>query len=317
MELTKMKGTDYSNYAYGTNSLSAYQKTEDKKISSEDLGVIYEKSSDNQEFEFYTAEAISASKLSNNYQIQNALFSLGFYSGPTDGNITSERSKTAIKHFQKVYGLTEDGKMNSTTKKKLNSAYTMKSKIMSSSAIVDIDKKLDKYSLDYTQRDTFANTWTFLRVGMGLTKRQAAGVCANIMAESVFSADNAQDEVVVKGKKVYYPGVHNKNNYKYKTNDGVGYGLIQWTYSSRKQGLKDMAKNMNLSVSNLNVQLAYFRKEMTTEPDYKEAWKEICNVKTAKEASDIFLDKIENPKVKNYSTRRKFASIIYPRMRNF
>ena len=40
MELTNMKKTDYSNYAYGTNKLSAYQKTEDKKISSKDLSVI-------------------------------------------------------------------------------------------------------------------------------------------------------------------------------------------------------------------------------------------------------------------------------------
>lgn len=236
------------------------------------------------------------------------LFSLGFYSGPTDGNITSERSKTAIRHFQKVYGLTEDEKMNNTTKKKLNSAYTMKSKIMSSSALIDIDKKLDKYTMDYTQRDTFANTWTFLRVGMGLTKRQTAGVCANIMAESVFSADNAQDSS--------YLGVHNRN-YKYNENDGIGYGLIQWYEASRKKGLNNMAKSMKLSVSNVNVQLAYFRKEMTTDSTYKEAWKEICNKKMAKDVSDIFLDKIERAGKKNRKERRNYASIIYHKMKNF
>lgn len=186
MESTNIKGTGYSNYVYEANKLSGYQKTEDKKISGDDLGVVYEKSSNNQEFEFYTAEAISAPKLSNNYQIQNALFSLGFYSGATDGNLTSNRSKTAIKHFQKVYGIAENGKMDGTTKNKLSAAYAMKSKIMNSSAIANIDKEIDEYTMDYTQRDTFAKTWTFLRVGMGLTQRQAAGVCGNILAESVF-----------------------------------------------------------------------------------------------------------------------------------
>lgn len=60
-----IKGIDYSNYVYGENKLSEYQKTEDKKISSDDLVVIYEKNSNDQEFEF------------NN--------------GATDGNLISEK----------------------------------------------------------------------------------------------------------------------------------------------------------------------------------------------------------------------------------
>ncbi len=318
METINVKNKGYSSYVYGQERVSIDQTTEHKKISNDSLGVVYEKgSNDDEELHLYKAEEISAPKLSNNYQIQNALFSLGFYNGATDGNLTSEKSKTAIRQFQKVYGLAENGRVDSATKKKLNSAYAMKSKITNSSAVANIDKEIDKYTMDYIQRENFAKTWTFLRVGMGLTKKQAAGVCGNILAESVFSADNAQDEVTIKKKKVYYPGVHNSKDYEYKTNDGVGYGLIQWTYRPRKQGLEDMAKNMNLSVSNLNVQFAYFRKEMTTEPDYKGTWQKICNAETAKEASDIFLTDIENPRVKNYTTRRKYGSIIYHKMKKF
>ena len=164
------------------------------------------------------------------------MHSLGFYSGPTDGNLSSKASKRAIENFQKVYGLYKNGEMNGATKQKLTSAYTMKCNIMRSSAISNIDKAIEEKSLDYIQRDTFANVWTFLRIGMGLTKRQAAGVCGNILAESVFSADNAEDK---KG----YPGAHNKE-YKYSTRDEIGYGLIQWTFSSRKQGLKEDRKSV-------------------------------------------------------------------------
>ena len=202
METINVKNKGYSSYVYGQERVSIDQTTEHKKISNDSLGVVYEKgSNDDEELHLYKAEEISAPKLSNNYQIQNALFSLGFYNGATDGNLTSEKSKTAIRQFQKVYGLAENGRVDSATKKKLNSAYAMKSKITNSSAVANIDKEIDKYTMDYIQRENFAKTWTFLRVGMGLTKKQAAGVCGNILAESVFSADNAQDEVTIKKKE--------------------------------------------------------------------------------------------------------------------
>lgn len=307
METTNIRNTGYANYGYGEGQVLNSSKAGTQTTNSNSSGVIYEKSSNIESYGLYSSSGVSTQKLSNNYQIQTALFSLGFYSGPTDGNLSSEMSKKAIKNFQRVYGLCQSGTMNGATKTKLNKAYSMKCKIMSSSAISNIDKEITEYTFDYTQKDTFANVWTFLRVGMGLTQRQAAGVCGNILCESVFSADNAQD-------RAGYPGVHNKD-YKYSTTDGVGYGLIQWTFSSRKQGLKDMAKNMGLSVSNINAQLAWFREEMET--TFSKSWKKICNATKAKKASDIFLEEIENPRVKNYAERRKYSRIIYYKMKKF
>lgn len=241
-----------------------------------------------------------------NYSIaeRNAVNSSGTGSQTAVNNsgVIYERSSSI-----ESYGLYECGKMNGATKKKLTSAYTMKCDIMQSTAISNIDKEIDKYTFDYAQRDTFANTWTFLRVGMGLKKSQAAGVCGNIIAESVFSADNAEDE---KG----YWGVHNKE-YKYSTTDKVGYGLIQWTTEDRKYGLQETAKKMKLSVSNLNAQLAWFRKEM--EGACASAWQKICKAKKAREASDIFLEEIESPTIKNYTERKKYSRIIYYKMKKF
>lgn len=39
--------------------------------------------------------------------------------------------------------------------------------------------------------------------------------------------------------------------------DNVAYGIIQWKYSGRKQGLLDMASTMESSVGDCNVQFAY------------------------------------------------------------
>lgn len=308
MEITNAKNTGYSNYSIAERQTVNSSGTVNNAVS-DNSGVIFERSSSIESYGLYNASGVSTQKLSNHYQVQTALHSLGFYSGPTDGNLLSKESKRAIENFQKVYGLYEDGKMNGATKKKLTSAYTMKCEIMSSSAISNIDKEIKEKSLDYTQRDTFANVWTFLRVGMGLTKAQAAGVCGNILAESVFSADNAQDSFG-------YSGVHNKK-YTYSVGDGVGYGLIQWSEKSRKERLLTTANDMELSVSNLNAQLACFRKEMKTVNEFVKPWKDICKAKKARYASDIFLKDIEKAGDKNYTERRKFSRVIFYKMKNF
>ena len=48
--------------------------------------------------------------------------------------------------------------------------------------------------LDYIEKQNLAKIWTFLRVGMGFTKNQAAGICGNFYNESKFSSDNAQEQ---------------------------------------------------------------------------------------------------------------------------
>ncbi|MDE6312438.1 MAG: peptidoglycan-binding protein [Lachnospiraceae bacterium] len=311
MEITSTNKSGYSSVLYGTTQTSTVQKLQNETLNHNNTGVIYETGNDIEGYGLYTQAGISVDRLAHNYQIQNALHSLGFYSGPTDGRLGTDLSKKAIKNFQTVYGLFESGEMNGATKTKLSKAYTMKCLIASSTAAKEIDRAFDRYTLDYTQRDTFANTWVFLRVGMELTVKQTAGVCGNIMNESVFSADNLQDNYTDRSTL----GAHNKD-YKYKTNDGKGYGLLQWTFADRKKRLQKKAKNMGLSVSNLNAQLAFFREEMLTGSDFKDAWQDIKSATTVKEASDIFLKRIENPRYKNYAERRKYGRTIYKIMKN-
>lgn len=54
----------------------------------EEVAAIYDKSLQLVETPgIYTAKATTAYSLDSNYKIQTALHSLGFYSGPTDGNL--------------------------------------------------------------------------------------------------------------------------------------------------------------------------------------------------------------------------------------
>lgn len=245
-----------SSDSYNTNmeSLKNYVENnwEDYSTTDENVTVVYEKSTGvMQIYGLYSIQNASSKIFKSNRDIQSALSGLGFYVGPPDGSLTTKKMKKAIKNFQQVYGIKITGKMNTTTQKKLKKATTMRKKCIMDSKFKKMSKKL---YFDTEQQSDFINTWTFLRVGMGLSKKQTAGVCGNILEESRFSSDNRQD--TDDDAKVH------DTEYKYKVDDQKGYGLLQWTYISRKQGLQDMAKNMTLKVSNINAQLAQFRDEV-------------------------------------------------------
>ena len=44
--------------------------------------------------------------------------------------------------------------------------------------------------------------------------------------------------------------------------DKAGYGLVQWTYYSRKQNLYNFAKNKNTSIGDIGTQLEFFLQEL-------------------------------------------------------
>ncbi len=296
------KTNEYSNTNSTTVSKAATGATEISQ------GVIYErKSASTVEYATYSSTGtINATysnvTLSSNYLIQNALNNLGFYNGPTDGYLSSDLSKKAIKNFQTTYGLTVTGEMDTTTKSVLEEASNLKSNVHLSDGMASLAASL---SLDATQTRNLSRIWAFLRVGMGLTAAQASGVLGNIYEESLFSETNAQD-------KCGYEGKYN-TEYQYSTTDKVGYGLLQWTFSSRKQGLLDQAEEMDLSYTDINAQLAYFRSEMCGE--FATVWNQIKNTATAAEVSDIFLREIENPEVKNYDERQDTSNTIYAQLK--
>ena len=273
-------------------------------------GAIYEKS-DKTEIKYRTYNAdgtvngmhISRS-LSSNQSIQSALKTLGFYYGTYDGSLTTDASKKAIRNFQTVYGLDCTGTMNQATLSKLDLVDGFRNR--AANILRENSNNTLVKGLDYYEKENYANIWAFLRLGMKLDATHASAVMANIKAESGFSSDNLRDTETNKN--------HHDTDYVYKSEDGKAYGILQWAAEIRKTGLKNQAENMGLECSNLNAQLAYFRTEMNTASLYKTQWSVFKSKNTLNEATDYFLDEIEDPEVNNFDERRNYADQIYQLM---
>jgi len=87
--------------------------------------------------------------------------------------------------------------------------------------------------------------------------------------------------------------------------DGIAYGLAQWCYYTRKQGLLEKAKMYNKSIGDLQIQLEYLVEELKK---YTTVYKTLLNATSIREASDIILQKYEKPANQSDSVKEKRAS---------
>jgi hypothetical protein len=132
----------------------------------------------------------------------------------------------------------------------------------------------------------------------------AAAIMGNMQVESDFSPTNAQDGYG-------YPGVDNSDYIdEYKIKDGVGWGLIQWTFYTRKKGLQEYAEQQGKSVGDLNVQLEYLHLEVTTVNPYKKRYSEFLEINNLDTAVEFFCTKIEEAGVPHLDRRTANAENI-------
>ena len=117
----------------------------------------------------------------------------------------------------------------------------------------------------------------------------------NLQAESGLSANNLQNSYersIGLGDDEYTSAV-DSGSYNNFVNDSAGYGLAQWTYYSRKQGLIDYAREKGSSIGDLLTQLEYLWKELTE--GYKGVLDKLRNATSIREASDAVLKQFERP----------------------
>lgn len=107
----------------------------------------------------------------------------------------------------------------------------------------------------------------------GLNDSQIAGIMGNLAGESGY--DNTVHEGHVKKA--------------FDVNDGVGYGIAQWTDPGRKQGLKNYADSKGTDVSDLDTQLEYMMSEI--DPDLLNR----MGNSSPEQAVDMFLREYERP----------------------
>ena len=116
--------------------------------------------------------------------------------------------------------------------------------------------------------------WNYFKK-QGFTDAAVAGIMGNLEAESGFRPNNLENAAEKKSgytdaefTKAVDNGSISRSQFIKSTKFGVysngtyGYGLAQWTYSTRKAGLYDFAKSKGVSIGNLQMQLDYIMKEI-------------------------------------------------------
>lgn len=114
--------------------------------------------------------------------------------------------------------------------------------------------------------------WKYF-LNQGYTKAGAAAILGNMQAESGLNPNCLQiDYRSALGytsesyTKAVDSGTYSKSKFCY---DQAGYGLVQWTYWSRKEFLYDFAKTKGTSISNLSTQVLAVDNELQTNGSFK------------------------------------------------
>lgn len=155
----------------------------------------------------------------------------------------------------------------------------------------------------------FANAktiWLLLRVA-GMSEVGAAAVLGNMQAESALRSDNAQDGMTDLSDTEYTRSV-DKGLLNF-VNDAVGYGLCQWTYSTRKRALLTFARAEGASIGSLTMQTDFFIKEM--KEGYAGLWAYLCGAPELSTAVSRICEEYERPAVDNSRQRLRYAEAWY------
>ena len=151
-------------------------------------------------------------------------------------------------------------------------------------------------------------------------KYGVAGLMGNLYAESGLSSINLQNTYNTKLNYTDqgYTDAVDRGEYGNFIKDSAGYGLAQWTYWSRKEGLYIYAKTKKSSIGDLAIQLEYLMKELK-ESYSTSVLTPLKNAKSVRSASDIVLLKFERPADQSSSVQKRratFGQMYYDKYAN-
>ncbi len=141
-----------------------------------------------------------------------------------------------------------------------------------------------------------------------------SGLLANLYSESGLVPINLQNTYNTKlgMTDAEYTAAVDDGSYTAFSSDSAGYGLAQWTYSTRKKALKEYADGQKASIGNAAMQAAYVYKELSE--SYASVLKALKNATSCLEASNAVLTGYEKPANQGSSVqaaRAKYAQEYY------
>ncbi len=159
----------------------------------------------------------------------------------------------------------------------------------------EVNKRLGNPSYHPTNSNPESNADQFVKhfEMIGLNPAALCGLMGNIFAESGLIPNNLQNSFEDKlgmNDDAYTQAVDD-GSYDNFVHDSAGYGLAQWTYYSRKEGLLNFAKGKGVSIGDLYMQMDYLWQELQNTIDIAKL--NACS--TVREASDIILHEFERP----------------------
>lgn len=148
--------------------------------------------------------------------------------------------------------------------------------------------------------------WNYL-VGKGLSAAGAAGLMGNLYAESALNPKNLQNSYEKKlgYTDATYTAAVDNGSYGNFGHDSAGYGLAQWTFWSRKEGLLAFAQAAGKSIGDLEMQLDFLLKELTE--GYKGVLDTLKTASDVQTASDSVLLNFERPADQSTTVKNKRA----------
>ena len=159
----------------------------------------------------------------------------------------------------------------------------------------EVNKRLGNPSYHPTNSNPESNADQFVKhfEMIGLNPPALCGLMGNVFAESGLIPNNLQNSFEDKlgmNDDAYTQAVDD-GSYDNFVHDSAGYGLAQWTYYSRKEGLLNLAKEKGVSIGDLYMQMDYLWQELQNTIDIAKL--NACS--TVREASDIILHEFERP----------------------
>ena len=143
-------------------------------------------------------------------------------------------------------------------------------------------------------------------IAAGLTHEGTCGLMGNMQAESGMKSNIVQRGMTALSDEEYTAAAA---EWPVKfIHDGVGYGLCQWTYWSRKQALFNFAQERGASVGNEEMQVEFCISELKN--DYPGLWALLCSVTDIYTAASEVCTVYERPAVNNITVRAGYANQI-------